>query len=160
MYQGASRQPDRDATKFAAQCVGQRTARYGSAWLRKYAECVPGDRAVSLGCVLAGTTPRITRWPTHVTRALKSGSNLNYPETVPFGSSSDLKRSSILSKLSSWPSDLVIWSRPALSRNASFIVSFVIPLASCRSTDSTASASGHPSNSHVATVRVGGSTSK
>ena len=28
---------------------------------------------------------------------LKSGSNPNYPETVPFGSSSDLKRSSTLS---------------------------------------------------------------
>ena len=58
-------------------------------------------------------------------------------------------RSSILLKLSSWPSDLVMWSRPAWSRNASFIVSFVTPSVSCRSTDSTASASGHPSNSHV-----------
>src|SRR5262249_61038375 len=37
----------------------------------------------------------------HVDRALTSGSDLNYTETVPFGSSSDLKRSSNLSKLSS-----------------------------------------------------------
>ncbi len=60
--------------------------------------------------------------------------------------------------LSPW--GLVMWSRPAWSRKESFIVSFVTPSVSCRSTDSTASASGHPSNSHVATVRVGGSTSK
>ena len=39
----------------------------------------------------------------------------NYRETAPFGSRSDRKRSSILSKLSSWPSDLVMWSRPRLS---------------------------------------------
>ena len=91
---------------------------------------------------------------------MKSGSNLNYPETVPFGSSSDLKRSSMLSKLSSAPSDLVMWSRPAWSRNASLFVSFVTPSVSCRSIDSTACASGHPSNSHVSTVRVGGSTSR
>jgi hypothetical protein len=43
----------------------------GSAWLRKYVECVPGA--------------------TYVNQALRSGSNPNYPETVPFGSSSDLK---------------------------------------------------------------------
>ena len=39
--------------------------------------------------------------------------NLNYPGTVPSGSKSDLKRSSVLSKLASRPSVLVQWSRPA-----------------------------------------------
>jgi hypothetical protein len=84
------------------------------------------------------------------------------PGLTGFGSSSDLKRSSILSKWSSWPSNLVMWSRPALSRNTRLYVSNVTPLASFRSIDSTevASASGQPSNSHVSTVRVGGSTSK
>src|SRR5215831_18846058 len=82
------------------------------------------------------------------------------PRDRSFRSSSDLKRSSILSKLSSAPSDVVMWSRPALSRNASLFVSFVTPSVSCRSVDSTACASGHPSNSHVWTVRAGGSTSR
>ncbi len=80
-------------------------------------------------------------------QALKSGWNLNYPATAPFGSSSDLKTSSTLSKFASRPSVFVQWSRPALSRNASFQVSLVTPSVSCRSTDSTASTSGHPSNS-------------
>src|SRR5690242_3228995 len=53
-----------------------------------------------------------------------------------------------------------MWSRPARSRNASFHVSVVAPSASRSSIDSTASASGQPSNSHVWTVRVGGSTSR
>ena len=46
------------------------------------------------------------------------------------------------------------------ARNASFTVGLVTPSASCNSTDSSASASGQPSNTQVATVRVGGSTSK
>ena len=39
-------------------------------------------------------------------------------------------------------------------------VSFVTPSVSCRSMVSTASASGQPSNSHVETVRLGGSPSR
>src|SRR6516225_3178562 len=78
------------------------------------------------------------------------GSNLNYPESVPFGSSSDLNRSFILSKLSSVPSDLVMWSRPALSRNASLFLSLVTPSVSCRSADSTACASDHLSQTLTA----------
>jgi hypothetical protein len=56
-----------------------------------------GHRADSLGGVSGRNIPRFTRWPTYVDQALKPGSNLNYPETVPFGPSSDLKRSSTLS---------------------------------------------------------------
>ena len=43
---------------------------------------------------------------------------------------------------------------------ASLLVSLVTPPASRSSIDSTACASGHPSNSHVWTVLVGGSTSR
>lgn len=52
-------------------CEGQGPKERFRAWLRKYVECVPGA--------------------TYVNQALRSGSNSNYPETVPFGSSSDLK---------------------------------------------------------------------
>src|SRR6185437_7002964 len=66
----------------------------------------------------------------------------------------------MLSKLASMPSYLVMWSRPAWSRNASRQVRVVTPPDSRRSIDSTASVSGQPSNRHVCTDRVGGSTSR
>src|ERR1700722_6558576 len=75
-------------------------------------------------------------------------------------STSDVKYESNLLKLSSKPSVFVMWSRPAWSRKAKVFVIFVTPSVSCSSTVSTASASGQPSNSHVSTVRVGGSISK
>jgi hypothetical protein len=55
-----------------------------------------GHRADSLGAFLQEHT-EVYPWPTYVDEALKPGSNLNYSETVPFGPSSDLKRSSTLS---------------------------------------------------------------
>ena len=67
----------------------------------------------------------------------------------------------MLSKFASWPSNLVMWSRPALSRNASPSTS-ASSLRQSRVDRSTRRppASGHPSNSHVLTVRVGGSISR
>src|SRR5271165_6476898 len=121
-----------------------------STWLRKYVECVPGAN---------GRTPWGAFLQEHnedhpmarpCEPELRSCSNLSYPETAPFGSRSDLKRSSTRSRLLSMPSNLVMWSRPALSRNASFHVNFVTPLASCRSTVWTASASGQPVALHEA----------
>src|SRR5580692_1637549 len=53
-----------------------------------------------------------------------------------------------------------MWSRPALSRNAIVTVSVVTPSASFSSSVSSAHASGQPSNSHVWTIRVGGSISR
>src|SRR5579872_1328314 len=50
-------------------------------------------------------------------------------------------------------------ARPVTSRNDSVVRSVVTPSFSYSSVVSTASASGHPSNNQVATVRAGGSTS-
>src|SRR2546421_8264465 len=119
-----------------------------------------GHRVDSLGCVLVGTHTEDHPMAHLRGPGIEVWLEPQLPRDRSLGSSSDLKRSSILSKLSSAPSDLVMWSRPALSRNANLFVSFVTPSVSCRSIDSTACASGHPSNSHVSTVRVGGSTSR
>src|SRR6476661_5061588 len=64
------------------------------------------------------------------------------------------------SRLSCWPSKLVMWARPALSRNASLQVSVVTPSRSFSSIVSTASTSGQQLKCHVSTVRTGGSTSR
>jgi len=66
-------------------------------------------RAFSWGGVDAGYYPasKRTRTSSSVAGALKPASNLSYSETVPFRSRSDRRMSSIASKLSSTPLELV-----------------------------------------------------